>query len=127
MKGRRVDIVIVIAAFLLLGATPLYRYWPVRTCEAHGEKLQRGWVPIRYGLIERSAKPYWLFPNARHWRTGGCAPGLPVTAVVRYCATCREAEAAWDTKHPKGLPFKETREVRKRWTQWRKQHPEYSW
>ena len=125
MKWRRADIALVIAAFLLLVIAPVFRYWPLRHCEAHRDRLLRGMVPIRYGLIERSAKPHWLFPNSQNWRAGGCvmSPLSPGFTVARYCARCREAEAAWNRKHPNGLPPHEWSAVRRQWTQWRKQHP----
>jgi len=96
-----------IAAWFVIGCTLFGKRdsgQPVERCDLHGDRLERGMVPIIYGLVKphchdcRSAERE-QFPNANAYVLGGCMVGEKKRTWVSFCPTCRKARKAWNEAH----------------------------
>ena len=80
------------------------------TCSVRKIRLLHEEVPVRYGLIRFPADylnaKKQQFPNAYSFVPGGCLVGStnPKIRMVSYCPQCRDAEKAWQERHPKKTP-----------------------
>jgi hypothetical protein len=71
-----------------------------KPCQVHHVPLQKGIVPIQYGMPFFGPQEFYLasqqhFPNARSKFIGGCVVQDFTDAVVLFCPQCRHAETAW--------------------------------
>lgn len=74
-------------------------------CKLHPAALEEDVVPIRFGLSSEPANfpgGSAKFPTAWSWVDGGCVVGTARRALVRYCPTCRAAQA--EAARAKGVP-----------------------
>lgn len=78
----------------------------VRHCEVHGDELQSDHLRTSYGLYLWPAgyleARRTQFPHACTVLTGGCFvdPDDTEPHRVKYCPSCRRAEAAWEANLP---------------------------
>lgn len=76
-----------------------------RICPLHECPLDKGSVPIHFGLMRRSTEYLQakdkLFPLANSHRLGACilVPGRH-SVLVTFCPRCREAEKEWVESNP---------------------------
>lgn len=75
-----------------------------KRCKVHGNTLEEGTAPVRYGLIRlrpdyRNAKREG-FPNSWSFVLGGCRVGNRREANVFFCPECRAAESEWTEANP---------------------------